>query len=382
MKRFGKVLGLAVLTAAAAVFMGCPTPGSGGDDEDDPITGAVYSGDEITFEVTEADSVNETETMLIIKYDRQNKDQLKGMTLSDVNLAVTINGTNATMPTSLKFELDPYSFLDNDAEKNADGTYKYPKEYKVKLPIGKKLVKGDVVKVKLNSATVTNAEADFSEEDDIPTIVISLIDTAKDAGYYTELCPNNKEYQTLITKKDGEKFPADDEQVEPDPDPIDPNPNAAVYSGEHTFTVTTDSTNDTIISLNYNRSVEPTPQNKELTLTDVEFIVTVNDVSETIKKEKLNFTLNIYGELTKETATDYKVDISLSKKVNTNDTVKVELKTAKVGSCGADFNEETDIPKILISLIDEPYAELAKDTTYKEFITKKNGAPISPAPAE
>lgn len=218
MKRFGKVLGLAVLTAMTAVFMGCPTPGGGGDDDDDLITGAVYSGDEITFTVTEADSVNETETMLIIKYDRQNKDQLKGMTLSNVDLAVTIDGKEVDTKDSLKFELDPYSHFDNDEEKNADNTYVRPKEYKYKLPIGKKLVKGNVVKVKLNSATVTNAEADFSEDDDIPTIVISLIDTAEKAGYYTELCPNDKEYQTLITKKDGEKFPADDIPVEPVPD--------------------------------------------------------------------------------------------------------------------------------------------------------------------
>lgn len=41
MKRFGKVLGLAVLTAAAAVFMGCPTPNNNTNEE------TIWEGAEI-----------------------------------------------------------------------------------------------------------------------------------------------------------------------------------------------------------------------------------------------------------------------------------------------------------------------------------------------
>ena len=166
-----------------------------------PATDAVYSGDEITFKAT-ANSVSSQDVNLIIKYDRSDVGAQEQIYFVDADLEVTLNDSKVSMPSTIKFELDEYSSLDDNytTQNGAETRTNMQKEYKVKLGLNKKINVGDVVKVQLKAAKVGGEGAEKVKFDGI---VISLIDSNAAANYYNELCPNSEEYQSLISSKDG-----------------------------------------------------------------------------------------------------------------------------------------------------------------------------------
>ena len=210
---FGGLFAVALLTN----FISC----SDGDDDDDTTQktetqkGAdknkteaeaadVYSGDLITFTATKA-STSAEDTSLIIKYDRSQAGAKEKISFTDADLEVKHNGSAISMEKTISFELDEYGAKFDEADSGNDNL----KEYKVKISLGKKIATGDSVTVQLKSAKV---EGEGAATANLASIVISLIDTAEAANWYTELCANEDEYQTLITKKNGVALDAEEEE--------------------------------------------------------------------------------------------------------------------------------------------------------------------------
>ena len=164
----------------------------------------VYSGDLITFTATKA-STSAEDTSLIIKYDRSQAGAKEKISFTDADLEVKYNDTAISMKKTISFELDEYGAKFDEADSGSDNL----KEYKVKISLGKKIATGDSVTVQLKSA---NVEGEGAKTANLASIVISLIDTAEAASYYTELCANEDEYQTLITKKNGVALDAEEEE--------------------------------------------------------------------------------------------------------------------------------------------------------------------------
>ena len=155
-----------------------------------PASDRIYSGEEITFTALDA-STNETDIVLLLKYDRSAEGKKESISLSEVDLSITINGTAVSTPTELDFALDQYGAKFDDDASGDDNL----KEYKIKIPLGTQLAKDDVVKVKLNSAKLADKGEDATE-DTANGIQAALIDGAAAVGYYKELAAN--EYVSLV----------------------------------------------------------------------------------------------------------------------------------------------------------------------------------------
>lgn len=182
--------------------------------QDTDPNAAVYSGDEIVLNVT-ADSVLDTDsskykTKLRLQYFRENNKKQK-ITFSNLDLSVTIGDDVIAMNDEYSFELNEYG------KQNADGKFS---EYDLDLPLDKELKTSDTVKVQVKQTNITGD--DDITDDIIASIKIFIFDNAKDAGngYYKELSGS----ESLITKKNGEKF-----TVEPDPDEPRPEIGEEVY---------------------------------------------------------------------------------------------------------------------------------------------------------
>ena len=202
----------------------------------------IYSGDLITFKADKG-SASSSDVNLVIKYDRSAKGAKEQISLTDVELEVKYNGTAISMPSTIKFELDEYSSLrtdykDGEKETNAS----LIKEYKIKLPLNKKIEIGDTVTVKLNKAKVSGEGAATVN---LGNVLAALIDNSEASNWYKELCAKDDEYKPLISKKNGkglnevEKEPVKEPKKEPEKKPA---------SGEEVVEKTPAEINATILS--------------------------------------------------------------------------------------------------------------------------------------
>lgn len=177
-----------------------PAGSSTGANQTDTNNDEVFSGDEISF-VANVASYDSKDSVLIIKYDRTAEGSDDAISLTNVKLNVTVNGETIETPSTINFELDPYSSFDKSYNYKSEETAAKQHDYKYKFNLGKKINVNDVVKVQLVSAKVTGAGASRVK---LGSLTVSLIDVSQYAtvkAYYTELCAEN--YKCLITKKNG-----------------------------------------------------------------------------------------------------------------------------------------------------------------------------------
>ena len=177
-----------------------PAGSSTGANQTDTNNDEVFSGDEISF-VANVASYDSKDSVLIIKYDRTAEGSDDAISLTNVKLNVTVNGETIETPSTINFELDPYSSFDKSYNYASEETAAKQHDYKYKFNLGKKINVNDVVKVQLVSAKVTGAGASRVK---LGSLTVSLIDVSQYAtvkAYYTELCAEN--YKCLITKKNG-----------------------------------------------------------------------------------------------------------------------------------------------------------------------------------
>lgn len=240
--------------------------------------GDTFSGELITFTATSA-SVSAENTVLIIKYDRSAAGADEQITLGKVNLEVSVNDAAVAMPDTLILELDPYSSLKPGYNYQAEEEAAYQKEYKIKLPLGKQLSVGDVVKVQLKNATVSGAGAASVQ---LGSIVVSLIDIAPAANYYKELCAN--EYQCLITQKNGADLnAAENTAEEPAATPAaDQNNNAEVTPAPAPAATTTPATT---VVFEGEQALAWTPEGTNVCLDKSKFTGTKKNIEITYKKD-------------------------------------------------------------------------------------------------
>lgn len=121
-----------------------------------------------------------------MKYNRSAKGASEDLTLKNVKIEVTYNGTPlADYTKDISFPLDEYGDAFDGAPKDGGKItdLDFAKEYKAKIDIfgGKTLKSGDTVKVKV-SAKVDSAFKTLAE-----SIVLAVIDTSESANYYNEL---------------------------------------------------------------------------------------------------------------------------------------------------------------------------------------------------
>lgn len=177
-----------------------PAGSSTGANQTDTNNDEVFSGDEISF-VANVASYDSKDSVLIIKYDRTAEGSDDAISLTNVKLNVTVNAETIETPSTINFELDPYSSFDKSYNYKSEETAEKQHDYKYKFNLGKKINVNDVVKVQLVSAKVTGAGASRVK---LGSLTVSLIDVSQYAtvkAYYTELCAEN--YKCLITKKNG-----------------------------------------------------------------------------------------------------------------------------------------------------------------------------------
>lgn len=174
-----------------------------------------------------------------------------------------------------------------------------------------------------------------------------------------------------------------------------------IFSGEKiTFKVTDASTTaaDTVFVIKYDRSAKGAAE--KITLNDVNVEVTVNGEAVSIGN-KIDFELDPYSSFnpsynynSPESANDqheYKAKPVINKKLAKDDTVTIEVKSAKVSGEGTGT---VDLGKITVAVVDinkavNYYKEVAvsgeKAEKYIPLITKKNGKGLNevetPAPA-
>lgn len=133
--------------------------------------------------------------MLIFKYDRSAVSANELVTIENCGIVVKLNDTEIKTIDKLEFALDEYgaSFDDNDTDPIKDA--KNMKEYKAKVSLEKTVKKGDTVVVYYNEG-VGNITGAGKDSEAVKSLVVALIDTAEDAGWYKELAKN--EYQPLF----------------------------------------------------------------------------------------------------------------------------------------------------------------------------------------
>ncbi len=162
-----------------------------------PASDVTYNGLEKTFTATGA-SYDDANTVIILKYDRSAKGKAEGISLSDVDLAISVNDDAVTTPTSLDFVLDPYNgFEGTVAGDNGMFAADDQNEYKIKIYLGKKIEIGDVVKVQLKSAKPADKDEDATDETAYG-ITIALADIAPESSYWNPLVGEEDNFQQLV----------------------------------------------------------------------------------------------------------------------------------------------------------------------------------------
>lgn len=297
--------------------------------------GDTFSGELITFTATSA-SVSAENTVLIIKYDRSAAGADEQITLGKVNLEVSVNDAAVAMPDTLILELDPYSSLKPGYNYQAEEEAAYQKEYKIKLPLGKQLSVGDVVKVQLKNATVSGAGAASVQ---LGSIVVSLIDIDPAANYYKELCAN--EYQCLITQKNGADLnTAENTAEEPAATPAaDQNNNAEVTPAPapaattvnyKVFTVQTTKALDDASILGFllqtDNDGSQDADGLKVEVKDLEFTVKVGDADAvTVTKDSVTLVPNQYADPSySKTVARFRLGLTGAIALGTNITIQVK----------------------------------------------------------
>ena len=161
-----------------------------------PASDVTYNGLEKTFTATGA-SYDAANTVIILKYNRSAKGKAEGISLSDVDLAISVNDDAVTTPTSLDFVLDPYNGYEGTVADNGVFAEDDRCEYKIKISLAKKIEVGDVVKVQLKSAKLADKEEDATDETAYG-ITIALVDVAEQSGYWNPLVGEEDNFQQLV----------------------------------------------------------------------------------------------------------------------------------------------------------------------------------------
>ena len=237
-----------------------PAGSSSGANQIDTNNDEVFSGDEISF-VANVASYDSKDSVLIIKYDRTAEGSDDAISLTNVKLNVTVNGETIETPSTINFELDPYSSFDKSYNYKSEETAAKQHDYKYKFNLGKKINVNDVVKVQLVSAKVTGAGASRVK---LGSLTVSLIDVSQYAtvkAYYTELCAEN--YKCLITKKNGADLNATvavEEPANPTPANNTPeNPAPANPTPENPTPATPENTSTNTNNTSTPAATTPTP---------------------------------------------------------------------------------------------------------------------------
>ena len=337
MKRFGKVLGLAVLTAAAAVFMGCPTPG-------DDTGGGLWDTKGIELIESLAGKSVSWEDGGAIKVPSSYAKRLQVGSKVIFELATFDNGSDGPY-IELHVEDGSWNTLDPASD--------FIKYYDAK-----------------------GSRVSVTQEMD-ETVATGRWKINVDAGtYYFEVTETN-----LSKLKGGFAFQgnfklvkvgltnlAEAEQSE-----------AAVYSGDEiTLKLESGSAENggvPVLRMTYYRS---DATDLKLTLSNVNLIVKKGDATVTTNEE-YEFNLNIYDGQTPNK--EYNTDISLGNTVlKSGDTFTIKLESATVD--GTDDVTDSVISSIEIFAFDNSQAgnySILSGENKPKLITKKNGAPISPA---
>lgn len=335
-----------------------PTPGPSGG----------VPKDALVFNVT-ADGGTAEDTVLFVKYDRSAKGADELVSISNAEFNIWKNDSLIKTYTTIEFALDEYgdSFSGTTVKPITDPADM--KEYKVKLPIGGTVKKGDVIKVKLAKGTITGPGKAVVKPENI---LVALIDITAPA-YYKEIA--DKEYQPLGSAADSESgLSGTVEEV---------SAFATEAIGDKvTFNVTTASigTKNTI-TLRYLRSAKSAAE--AITLKDAVYYVQYNDGKIYKAKGDIAFELNKYGACFEEgfvegkpitdamrtasgkykagstelsdpatDASEYTSKISYAKQLKVGDKVTFQLVSAKVAGEGkAKINDIKKLVKAV--LVDE-----------------------------
>ncbi len=177
-----------------------PAGTSSGANQTDTNNEEVFSGDLITYVISVASTDSEN-TKLILQYDRSAAGAKEQISLTDADLALTVNGAAVDTPKTITFALDSYSSFRDGYNAEKDGEEKDAskhKTYKCTIDLKKQLSKDDKVTLQLNKAKVTGEGAASVK---LGSIVATIVDIAPAANYWKEL--SETKYQTLITKKNG-----------------------------------------------------------------------------------------------------------------------------------------------------------------------------------
>lgn len=173
-----------------------PAGSSTGANQTDTNNDEVFSGDLITYVISVASTDSEN-TKLILQYDRSAAGAKEQISLTDADLALTVNGAAVETPKTITFALDPYSSFEKEAGQEETDASKQ-KTYKCTIDLKKQLSVNDKVTLQLNKAKVTGEGASSVK---LGSIVATIVDIAPAANYWKEL--SETKYQTLITKKNG-----------------------------------------------------------------------------------------------------------------------------------------------------------------------------------
>lgn len=173
-----------------------PAGTSSGANQIDTNNDEVFSGDLITYVISVASTDSEN-TKLILQYDRSAAGAKEQISLTDADLALTVNGAAVDTPKTITFALDAYSSFEKEAGKEETDASKQ-KTYKCTIDLKKQLSVNDKVTLQLNKAKVTGEGASSVK---LGSIVATIVDIAPAANYWKEL--SETKYQTLITKKNG-----------------------------------------------------------------------------------------------------------------------------------------------------------------------------------
>lgn len=261
----------------------------------------IFSGEKITFKVTDASTTAE-DTVFVIKYDRSAKGAAEKITLNDVNVEVTVNGEAVSIGNKIDFELDPYSSFNPSYNYSSPESANDQHEYKAKPVINKKLGKDDIVTIEVKSAKVSGEGAG---KVDLGKITVAVVDVNKAVNYYKEVAVSGEKaekYIPLISKKNGKGLnevetsaPANNTPENPapaNPTPENPTPanntstpaattptpvtvtNCKVY----TMTVTRDATKEeTALVFQIDNDGSKDANGLKLDVTDLELSVKVGD---------------------------------------------------------------------------------------------------------
>ena len=147
---------------------------------------AGYKAKAISFDVSTA-STNAEKTVLLVKYDRTAAGAEELISINEADVTIKKNGTVIKTIDKIEFELDPYGSSFSGLPAGTEITDKKDmKEYKVKLPIGGKVVAGDKIEVSFTKCKV-NTIGSASSSVKPTAIQVALVDIDPSVDYYKEL---------------------------------------------------------------------------------------------------------------------------------------------------------------------------------------------------